>query len=296
MALPQEPFSRLQQILKQRSAALDALVEERKQLRTALGGLRVAAKGALSAAGDARRGVVKHIYFDFDQTISQIHVFKQLAGWEPGVTAPFASSERGQIHRLQMLNKAGEYVYSASTGNVVPCASGTAGGGSWTAGALGGRVRVERLKTFFADLKAAGTRLTVITKGNVGACRYLLEHEGLLHFFERVYGMIGKFYDETPFDTKHQTPSLYEAEPQDELCESKASLIHRLMASEGLAANEAALVEDDPNEISSVSGICRSVFVKERKGMTSRELEDLNSMTGSGQQSQGAQSGYPQHK
>ena len=81
------------------------------------------------------------MYFDFDQTISKIHVFKQLAGWEPGVDAPHALSERGQIHRLKMLNADLQYIYESSNGMVVPCAAG-AKGSSWTACALGGLTEI----------------------------------------------------------------------------------------------------------------------------------------------------------
>ena len=79
---------------------------------------------------------MKHVYFDLDQTISKIHVFKHLAGWEPGVEPPRALSERGQIHRLKLLNAA-RYNFQTSSGQVVACAPG-AQGASWTACALGG--------------------------------------------------------------------------------------------------------------------------------------------------------------
>ena len=91
-----------------------------------------AAEGTQTAEGG-----LKHVYFDFDQTISTIHVFKQLAGWEPGVDAPHALSERGQIQRLKMLNADLQYNYQSSKGMVVPCGAG-AKGSSWTACALGG--------------------------------------------------------------------------------------------------------------------------------------------------------------
>ena len=95
-----------------------------------------AAKASPKQEAAQSGGGLKHVYFDFDQTISKIHVFKQLAGWEPGVDARHALSERGQIHRLEMLNAA-QYAYQGSTGTVVPCAAGTQGA-SWTACALGG--------------------------------------------------------------------------------------------------------------------------------------------------------------
>ena len=50
----------------------------------------------------------KVVVFDFDQTISQLHVFKCLAGWEARALfpAPYAASEVGQIRRLLDLGEA----------------------------------------------------------------------------------------------------------------------------------------------------------------------------------------------
>ena len=143
-----------------------------------------------------------------------------------------------------------------------------------------GAERVEELRAFFSDLKSAGAKLSIITKGNVGACRFLLQEEDLLQFFEKVFGMVGVFYGESEFDCAHPEPSELEGTPDCELQESKANLIRALMSREGLLMHQAALVEDDPAEIASVSGICESVFVPDRKGMTAVELEQLRSMTG----------------
>ena len=140
--------------------------------------------------------------------------------------------------------------------------------------------RVEELRGFFADLKAAGAKLTIITKGNVGACRFLLQEEGLLGFFEKVFGMLGQFYGESDFDQANKQPSELEGTADCQLPDAKAKLIQALMSQEGLSTGEAVLVEDDPAEIASVKGICQSVFVSERKGMTTAELEELRSMVG----------------
>ena len=95
------------------------------------------ARGSEMPADGGVETAVKHVYFDFDQTISKVHVFKQLAGWEPGVLAPHALSERGQIHRLKLLNDAGQYQYHAN-GQIAACPPGAKGATSWTAAALGG--------------------------------------------------------------------------------------------------------------------------------------------------------------
>ena len=137
-----------------------------------------------------------------------------------------------------------------------------------------------QLGSFFASLKASGVRLSIITKGNVGACRYVLEHEGLLQHFEQVFGMLGQFYGESDFDRANSEPSSLEGSSDCELRESKANLIRSLMSRESLAVEEACLVEDDAQEIASVQGICRSVFVAERRGMTESEMNELRSLAG----------------
>ena len=137
-----------------------------------------------------------------------------------------------------------------------------------------------QLRSFFASMKAAGTKLSIITKGNVGACRYLLENEGLLQFFEQVFGMLGQFYGESDFDRANPEPSPLEGSVDCELRESKANLIRNLMSRASLGVDEACLVEDDAQEIASVQGICRSVFVAERRGVTESEMDELRRLAG----------------
>ena len=117
----------------------------------------------------------------------------------------------------------------------------------------------------------------------MGACRYLLEQEGLLQFFEQVFGMLGQFYGESDFDRANPEPSALEGSSDSELRDSKANLIRNLMSGESLAIDEACLVEDDPQEIASVQGICRSVFVAERRGMTEGEMEELRRLAAAAQ-------------
>ncbi len=97
-------------------------------------------------------------------------------------------------------------------------------------------------------------KLTIITKGNVGPCRFLLQEEGLLGFFEKVFGMLGQFYGESDFDQANKQQSELEGTSDCQLPDAKAKLIQ-----EGLGTGEAVLVEDDPAEIASVKGICQSV-------------------------------------
>ena len=92
--------------------------------------------------------------------------------------------------------------------------------------------------------------------------------------------MLGQFYGESDFDRANPEPSALEGSSDSELRDSKANLIRNLMSGESLAIDEACLVEDDPQEIASVQGTCRSVFVAERRGMTEGEMEELRRLAG----------------
>merc|ERR1719460_949583 len=60
-----------------------------------------------SEAAERRDPQVRLVCFDFDCTMSVIHLFKEIAGWErpPQLDAPFAQSEKGQIARIRALNE-----------------------------------------------------------------------------------------------------------------------------------------------------------------------------------------------
>merc|ERR1712139_183076 len=215
---------------------------------------------------------VKHIFFDFDQTISRIHVFKHLASE--------ALTETGQICKVTELDASGSWCYDADCRTVsekedageTPCC--------WSHAALGGSVRVELLRDLFTELHSAGTRLTVITKGYVGVVRYILEKEGLLDLFEEVYGFIGQSYGVRNYDRCNQKPSKYEGSKASEIHGKKCELIGDIMARQKVKSLEAVLVEDDLDEVASVKGICQSVHVSHRTGMLPYEINTIREMAG----------------
>jgi len=129
---------------------------------------------------------------------------------------------------------------------------------------------VGQLNSFFPSLRVSGAH---ITKGNVGPFRYPLEHEGLLQYFEKVFGTSGQFYGESDFDRANPEPSSPEASSDNELYESNADFLRSSMSRQPVAVDEACFVEDDAKEIESIQGICRSIFVSKRRGMTLTESE-----------------------
>eukprot|EP00928_Gymnodinium_smaydae_P073692 TRINITY_DN56847_c0_g1_i1.p1 TRINITY_DN56847_c0_g1~~TRINITY_DN56847_c0_g1_i1.p1 ORF type:complete len:301 (+),score=82.19 TRINITY_DN56847_c0_g1_i1:162-1064(+) len=259
-----------------------ALRESSRKRRLALEellGLVAASSGQARAAPPAAsakpRQRLRHVFFDFDQTISRVHVFKLLAGWEPGVPAPHACSERGQISRVSELNGNACWHYDANFSRVIRYPPGASGGVRWSAAVLGGPERVEELRACFGALQSAGAKLTILTQGNVGCVRYLLEQEGMLKHFRGVIGRVSTHYGETDYDVRNRHESPFEAAEDDELWDSKGGVISCFMQEEGLLQQEVAFVEDDKEELRGAAGLCRHVYVSERRGMTSAHMEQL---------------------
>lgn len=224
---------------------------------------------------------LKHVFFDFDQTISRCHVFMQLAGFgdeqNQFVPPPFATSERGQICKIGELNSSHSWLYEEAKNRILVADPGE----RWTCAALGGDKRVKALRSLFNDLQAKGALMTIITKGCVGAVRRILFEEGLLDFFAEVYGNIGSIpYGATDYDKTQVAESTFEGSADSAGWQTKASLVQILMARGKLKKPEAVLVEDDIAEIASVRGICRQVYVEKRRGMTAAEMDRIRKFAG----------------
>lgn len=219
-----------------------------------------------SCAHSYMAGAVRLVVFDFDQTLSVIHVFKTLAGWgekskDRGavrIPRPFASSEWGQVRRISELSRIEPF-----------CGEGFA------RAAFGGERRIEELRRFLAALAVSGVELVICTKGLVGAVRKCLADLRLLDIFSAVYGNVGsETYGETNYDK-----DIAKAQPSPEEEQylgnaasagwrTKADLISRLLAQRSLRKEQAVLVEDDAEEIRRAAPVCRTHWVREAQGMT----------------------------
>lgn len=213
---------------------------------------------------------VRLIVFDFDQTLSVIHVFKTLAGWSKDsycqVPKPHATTERGQVRRLFELSQ------------IEPFRSER---GGFATVAFGGEARVQQLRELLERLKAREVDLVICTKGLVGTVRKCLTDLDLLSFFSEVYGNVGNNYGETPYDQEllRSKPSSKELQfvspPEKAAWKSKDKLMVQLSNRAGLSRDQAVLVEDDAEEIRRASSVCRTLFVKEAAGMTPRHCAAL---------------------
>mmetsp|Transcript_46739 Transcript_46739/g.133308 ORF Transcript_46739/g.133308 Transcript_46739/m.133308 type:complete len:243 (-) Transcript_46739:93-821(-) len=221
---------------------------------------------------------VRLFVFDFDQTLSVHHVFKTLAGWGDGdderssdqrsfrVPAPFATSEEGQVLRIEELNK--------STFQKV---------GGFALAAFGGETRVNEVRALLDGLSAHGAELFVCTKGLIGAVKKCLHDLKLLQYFKEVYGNAGASYGLSAYDRAAEAALSAASRallgrPEQANWGTKDKLIVDLMRSSGLRQDQCVLVEDDPEEIRRAQPVCRTLLVKDAAGMTQAQMAQLLAM------------------
>jgi phosphoglycolate phosphatase-like HAD superfamily hydrolase len=213
------------------------------------------------------KDAVKLFVFDFDLTISCIHVFKTLSGWDKKgalVEPPHCMTEVGQIARIQELDKKPNFQSNGGFSKMV----------------LGGDERLNALRTLFKELKASGAELILCTKGLVGAVNKILEDTNLADCFSMVYGRSGSTYGHTSYDKAAAQEKdanrkrLCSTEDQSEWT-SKDVLCDTLMQEKGLKWEECILVEDDPDETEAAEGVCRTMLVDDSVGMQKDDMVAL---------------------
>eukprot|EP00397_Hematodinium_sp_SG-2012_P056553 GEMP01069901.1.p1 GENE.GEMP01069901.1~~GEMP01069901.1.p1 ORF type:complete len:347 (+),score=70.34 GEMP01069901.1:41-1081(+) len=202
------------------------------------------------------------IMFDFDLTISTLHMFKALAGWEPKgpIRPPFAISEVGQTVKAFQLDKTCK--------------------GGFASYSLGGPDRIRHLSAFFSDLRKENCELVVCSKGLVGPIRKVLHDANLLQYFTCVYAFTKTDYGTLEFDDVHVN------NPPEEVKQfigggeysqfgGKEKLMVHLLEKRGLPKEAGVLVEDDINEIEKASSSCRTLFVDSSQGMMPAHMHKL---------------------
>lgn len=207
--------------------------------------------------------------FDFDQTLSVFHVFKALAGWggnTPGfsVPPPHAMSEVGQLARVAELSSA---EFQAQ--------------GGFAQAAFGGKERVQQLQTLLKDLRGSGAELILCTKGLVGTVNKCLADVDLLQGFSEVYGRLDGSYGSSAYDkaaVADESMKQHLGRAEQGEWRSKDKLMARLMESRGLQQEQAVLVEDDPEEVKNAAPVCRTLLVREAKGLQKQHFEELLAM------------------
>lgn len=215
---------------------------------------------------------VRLIVFDFDQTLSVIHVFKTLAGWPGGedmlCSVGPASTELGQLRLVDAIG---------------PTRTGDAA--DFPTSSFGGSERIQRLREVLSSIRDRQTRMCICTKGLVGPVQKILKSMGLREFFEEVYGLTDDQYGVLPYDEeqKQRATSAEEAQllakPEQADWGLKRELIDTLMEQSNLKFHQVLFVEDDENEIHEAFDACRTLLVAERTGMKEEHLRELLKLT-----------------
>jgi len=206
---------------------------------------------------------MKLAVFDFDCTLSVFHVFNSLIGETSRIPPPYASTEVGQMKRVNELDQ----------------------GGAFTLQVFGGEQRVRLLTDVLQELHRNGVTCVVCTKGLIGPVRKLLANSGLLRHFKDVYGRIGETYGVTPYDQSvsmswMDLDRMYLGAQKNADWTSKSEVVQTLLASHRAQPQEAVIIDDDVKEITSCRGVCQTVHVSGGQGLGLSEWRQLQSLVG----------------
>jgi len=205
--------------------------------------------------------------FDFDLTLSSVHVFNTLAGGNVShgfaIPPPYAKTERGQLALLADIDARPEYRSQ----------------GGFALGSFGGEERVGHIAALLDEFGRTGIECIICTRGLVGPVRKCLEKLGLTRYFTKVYGNIGATYGATEYDLRlppaSGNDSRFLGGPELAGWGSKQQLISRCMRERNLSASDALFIDDDPSEVKSLLGVCVTVQVQSTRGIAQWEFDSL---------------------
>lgn len=213
------------------------------------------------AGCDAAYGSARLIVFDFDQTITTIHVFYELKKKD-------AVTELGQLRLIDERDGSSP--------------------GSFAMSAVGGEQRRDELLRFFKLMRERGVCMVVCTNGLVAAVKKVLSQLDFLEFFSEVYGRgpggkityTAKAYDRevrgvAPTDEERQ----FLAKPEHCEWERKREVIDRVRQRKKLNPSEVIFVDDDSEMLKQAMSSCRTVWVAEERGMLKEHMDEMEFRT-----------------
>lgn len=219
-----------------------------------------------------RAGCAGLVVFDFDQTLSVVHVYKLLRGAGPQgpdrlcvPASMIARTELGQLRLAEELDGAAPF----------------ADLGGFALSVLGGARRVAWLKGVLQELRQQGLDLIVCSRGLLAVVRRCLSDVGLLSLFTRIYARVGEEYGVTNYDefACQSPPSAAELKllgtAADGWWKRKVDVINIQRKQMGLSKDDVILIDDDVREIAGAKDACRTVLVREAGGITADDFEEL---------------------
>lgn len=247
-------------------------------------------------------GIIKMSVFDFDNSISVLHVFKGLIGW-PGNELKFdfsrSSYEFAGERWMTKLGTKHMKVWSdpasmelSQMRRIAHFDQGIGRQrGDFATIAFGGEERVRMLYNLLKFLKKVlDVKLIIITRGYVGVVKTCLRDLGMLDFFDDVYGLPANQYgghvEREGYSKFDKDSAKTPASPDEEALqvtkfkvvqEGKGKKISELMKRHGFKKNEVVFVEDDLKEIDEASKVCLTLPLEEREGMQRLHMDTLRS-------------------
>lgn len=244
---------------------------------------------------------LKLILFDFDQTLTVVHVWKLLAGCEPEgqngveVSPPYSRTQLGQMARLNRFitpeNPRGLHDFALLV--------------------FGGTRRVEAMQQILSGLHERSIEIRICTRGFVGAVKMLLQAVDLLKYFPTVHGVVDVPYDDyLPYDIEIMDRSLsnrlavvanclgcscvssrpvrkgfienemlaLRGRTRDGQWGLKRTLVNELLSERQWPRDAILLVDDDPMELDGAQ--CSTLLVSERSGLTREQWLQIGEMVG----------------
>jgi hypothetical protein len=194
---------------------------------------------------------VQVMIFDFDNTLSVIHITNSISGittdssTEPPKWPSYkmggvhAVTQLGQVRRVRELDKL----------------FGDGSPGSFALEAFGGKDRVDKLKRFLEELEKAGVKCYIATHGFVGAVIRILRDLDLLKYFKEVRGRIDHerasktLYDQNLGDARDdELTEINDPKGRGTTDADKMAIVQKVIQQEGIEDQDKdaiAYVDDD---------------------------------------------------
>jgi phosphoglycolate phosphatase-like HAD superfamily hydrolase len=212
---------------------------------------------------------LKLAVFDFDCTLSVLHIFGSLSGSVPTsspVPAPHARTEIGQLVRLQALDMDPLW-----------------GPGVFALKAFGGVRRVEQLRSFLGELRRHGLECVVCSCGMVGTMRKCLDQVGLLQFFSKTFGHVSDSLGATEYDLRVSAAAVgrnacFLGTAAMAMPATKNEVIADYISDLNLDSEQVLLIDDSISDVWKAQGLCRTLFVRHGRGMGESEFQTVKDM------------------
>eukprot|EP00928_Gymnodinium_smaydae_P031917 TRINITY_DN23269_c0_g1_i1.p1 TRINITY_DN23269_c0_g1~~TRINITY_DN23269_c0_g1_i1.p1 ORF type:complete len:1024 (-),score=245.41 TRINITY_DN23269_c0_g1_i1:144-3215(-) len=241
---------------------------ESSPLQRTLSAVTAAWRAVVGVAEKSEELRQRYVFFDFDRTLTVVHVFKSLAGWVDHQTCtlpalgfvppPHALTERGQLCRLSEL------------------------GPAWVEQAFGGRSRIEVLRQWLAGLSNKSKCVPIlVTRGYTGVARQCLQEVGLLDSFGHVYGNVGAEYGHTKYDIQMEDQILPPHVQQmlgdagESRWDSKLQIMLGYQDRYGLSSDDIIFLDDDVDEVAVARGLVTTIHVRGNAGISASDVNEV---------------------